>query len=69
MIAACMDCGKLYDNFPIDSTLSNEQWRMIHDSQNGLLCAGCIVGRASCLPGVVAVRMRIEFVPETTPRG
>jgi hypothetical protein len=34
---------------------------MIHNSEGGLLCANCMVERASHLPGAVAVRMQIEF--------
>lgn len=58
---ACLDCGKPYRDFPLDSTLSAEQWRLIHDSEGGVLCANCMVARAAKLPGVVAVRMQIEF--------
>jgi hypothetical protein len=58
---SCMDCGLPYSMFSVDSTLPDEQWRMIHDSEGGLLCAQCMVERASKLPGVVAVRMRIDF--------
>ena len=56
-----MDCGKPYDDFPMDSTLPHNQWLMIHDNFGGLLCAGCMVKRASSLPDVVAMRMRIDF--------
>ncbi len=58
---ACLDCGKVYRDFPLDATLPDEQWRMIHDSEGGILCANCMVARAAKLPGAVAVRMQIEF--------
>lgn len=58
---ACLDCGTPYQSFPLDSTLPNDQWRMIHDSEGGILCANCMVERASKLPGAVAIRMQIEF--------
>lgn len=58
---ACLDCGLLYRNFALDATLPDDQWRMIHDSDGGILCANCIIERAVKLPGAVAIRMRIEF--------
>ena len=57
----CMDCSAIYADFPLDTTLPDEQWRMIHDSDGGILCASCIVKRASRLPKVIAVRATIEF--------
>ena len=57
----CMDCPKLYRDFPLDSTLPDEQWRMIHNSEGGVLCANCMVARARKLPGAVVVHIRIEF--------
>jgi hypothetical protein len=61
-MAACEDCNKLYSHFGIDTTLSNEQWLMIHpESSEGILCANCIVERASRLSGVIAARMRLDF--------
>ncbi len=64
----CLDCLKPYSNFPLDSTLPNEQWRMIHDGDGGVLCANCMVARAAKLPGAVALRMRIEFSPTARSR-
>jgi hypothetical protein len=60
----CMDCGTKYRDFPLDTTLPNEQWRMIHGDESGVLCACCIVARAARLTGAVAVRARIEFTSE-----
>ena len=60
MACKCMDCGMPYEDFPCDTTLPNEQWQLIHDQHEGLLCAGCMVARAAKLPGVIAVRMFIE---------
>ena len=62
----CLDCGMPYKDFPLDTTLPDEQWRMIHDGEGGLLCAGCMVARAAHIPGVIAVRMFIERV--ATPK-
>ena len=63
-MTACLDCGKPYSDFPLDATLPDEQWRMIHDSEGGLLCANCMVARLAKLPGAIAVRMRLEFAKE-----
>ena len=52
----CMDCGLPYKDFPLDTTLPDHQWLMIHDNEGGILCANCIVKRASKLPGIIAVR-------------
>ena len=62
VLARCMDCKVLYSDFPLDTMLPDEQWRQIHNSEGGILCASCIVRRASRLPGAVAVRAYIEFV-------
>lgn len=67
LMVACMDCGLPYADFPLDTTLPDEQWRMIHNSEGGLLCASCIVKRASRLPGVIAVRAIIEFAGGSVP--
>ena len=58
--ACCADCGKPYSDFPLDTTLPHDQWERIMGSPNGLLCANCMVARASKLPGAVAVRMTID---------
>lgn len=62
---ACLDCGFPYPDFPIDTTLPDEQWRMIHDSEGGILCASCMVKRASKLQGIIAARMRLEFANQS----
>ncbi len=61
-MAKCKDCGFAYRAFGIDTTLSNEQWLMIHpEGEGGLLCANCMVKRASFLPGIIAARMTLEI--------
>ena len=60
----CLDCGMSYQDFPLDTTLSNDQWLMIHPERDGLLCAGCIVKRAAKLPGIIVVKARFVFVTE-----
>jgi hypothetical protein len=57
----CKDCGLLYGSFGLDTTLSHEQWQLINGSPNGLLCANCIIKRASRLPHIIAARLKLEF--------
>jgi hypothetical protein len=52
---ACMDCGAVYSDFPLDTTLPDDQWRMIHDSDGGVLCASCIVRRAGRLRATASI--------------
>ena len=60
----CEDCGHPYTDFGLDTTISNYQWSIIHpESNNGILCAKCMVKRASKLSGIIAARMVFEFVP------
>ena len=62
--AICADCGLPYFDFGLDTTLSDSQWLEVHpEGRNGLLCANCIVKRASLLTGVIAARMVIEIAP------
>lgn len=57
----CMDCGLLYRDFGHDTTLPDDQWRMLHDSEGGILCANCIARRgATFIPDAVALRARFE---------
>lgn len=60
--AKCLDCGKPYDDFGLDMVLPDEQWMMIHLEKDGLLCACCIVKRASKLPNAIIVKATIEGV-------
>jgi hypothetical protein len=60
--AVCEDCGLPYESFLLDITLPNEQWLAIHPSgKNGLLCAQCIVARASKLSNIIAVRAVLDL--------
>lgn len=58
--AACMDCGRPYEGFEIDTVLPDDQWAEIHPEKDGVLCPGCIVQRAAALPGVIVAHMTIE---------
>lgn len=59
----CLDCKKHYTSFGLDLTLSRPQWLLIHPDETGLLCANCIVSRASKIPNAIAVRAVIEIKP------
>lgn len=61
----CEDCGLPYAEFGLDTTVPNSQWHDIHPENDGggVLCASCMVKRASVLPGVVAARMVFQFTP------
>ena len=66
--ARCLDCGLPYSCFPLDVTLPDDQWLAIHpEGFNGLLCAQCIVARASKLPGACAVRAVIDVPSPAAP--
>lgn len=53
--AKCLDCGRDYTDFGMDLLLPRWQWLLIHPDDGGLLCANCIVRRASGLRGAVAL--------------
>ena len=59
--AECCDCHRPYAEFGLDTILSDEQWAMVWPNRDGLLCANCIVRRASSLPGIIIVRASLEF--------
>jgi hypothetical protein len=61
MVAKCKDCNMPYDEFQLDSTLPDDQWSMIAKTEE-ILCANCIVKRASRLPGIIAVRFYLDIV-------
>jgi len=60
---ACQDCGLPDKEMPLDTTLSHHQWDMITSKEEGygILCANCIVKRARKLPGIIAVRVTLDF--------
>lgn len=59
----CLDCSLPYDEFGMDTTVPNLQWEMIMGHEGGILCASCMVKRASKIRGVLAARMVFEIVP------
>jgi hypothetical protein len=65
--AKCFDCGKPYGEFNMDMVLPHGQWKLIAPIDgDGLLCAQCIINRASKLPGAIVVHAIIEFYPQST---
>lgn len=61
---SCDDCGLPYDEFGLDTALPNNQWADIClDGNASLLCANCIVKRASKFHGAIAARMVIDYQP------
>ncbi len=60
----CKDCGLAYDDYGGDTTLPNNQWSDITKKDDAsILCANCMVKRASELPGFIAARMVFDFAP------
>ena len=58
----CSDCGLPYEDIPMDTTLSDKQWLMIHpEGLDGILCANCIVNRAAKIPTAISMRARIDL--------
>lgn len=61
LLPKCMDCDLPYEKFGVDLTLSDTQWKLIHPTINGLLCANCIAKRASLLSNIIAIRAILEL--------
>jgi len=63
-MAKCDDCGMPYggDDWE-DTVLSNEQWKLI-SPENGLLCANCIIKRASKLENIIIAKMTLVFADD-----
>jgi len=64
-VAECFDCGMAYgEDDWIDTVLPNEQWETIFPKGNGLLCANCIIKRASKLDEIVIAKMTLIFASD-----
>lgn len=61
--ATCLDCGLPYYEFGADTVLQRSQWLLIHPAEDGLLCANCIIQRASKIPGFISGVLVLEFAP------
>ncbi len=59
-IVNCEDCGLPYREFGLDAILSDEQWGEIHpEGSEGVLCANCIMKRASLVCNVIVAKVII----------
>ncbi len=58
----CEDCGLLYQDFPMDITLPDNQWIELtgYVDGEGILCGWCIIKRAANKNKYVAGRLRFE---------
>ena len=61
---ACIYCGGDYATQPLDVVLSKEQWLLLNPDDGGVLCAACIVKRASELPHVINIAAKIQFASD-----
>ena len=74
-MTACKDCGLPYDDFGLDTVLSRLQWSTIfpgHEKEMGIvLCANCMVKRASRFDSIIVAHMFFEtrIDPPPTMKG
>ena len=64
----CDDCGLPYGDFGLDTVLPRNQWKIIskqHEKEAGILCANCMVKRASKFDNVIVAHMVFESTMET----
>lgn len=61
VMAVCLDCKKPYEKFGLDIVLPHSQWLKINPEKDGLLCAQCIINRASKLKGIIVMHAIMEF--------
>lgn len=66
---SCMDCKMPYSKFPLDMLFPRGQWLAINPKDGGLLCANCMVKRASKLKGAVVVHAVVEIINKDTTKG
>lgn len=63
--AQCADCRMPYEDFKLDTVLSDDQWAMINPEGIGIiLCANCIAKRAAKVPGVIVLSARFRMSDE-----
>jgi len=61
-MSMCMDYGADYEEtMAISLLIPKTQWLRINPEDGGLLCANCMLRRASALPGAVNITGRITF--------
>lgn len=61
---SCLDCDLPYTQFEMDLVLPRSQWLEINPTEDGLLCAACIVKRCAKVPGASVVHAVIEIARE-----
>ena len=59
----CMDCKMLYKDFPLDMLFPRSQWLRINPKDDGVLCANCMINRASRIKRATVVHAVIEIEP------
>jgi hypothetical protein len=59
--ATCLDCGLPYTEFPLDLVMSRPQWLEINPDDGGVICAACMIERASKVPGCTVVHATMEI--------
>lgn len=58
-----MDCGLPYKKFGMDLVMPRAQWLEINPKDGGLLCANCMMKRASKIHGATCIHAIIEIAP------
>lgn len=59
-MVACLDCGGDYaELMACDLVIPREQWLAINPDDGGVLCANCMIRRASRLLGAINITGRI----------
>lgn len=48
----------------VDTVLSDGQWKLIFPEKDGILCANCIIKRASQLEGIIRADMTLIFADD-----
>lgn len=62
--AKCDDCGMPYGGEDwVDTLVPHSQWKII-SPENGILCANCIVKRASKLTNIRALKTELVFIDD-----
>lgn len=60
-VLCCSGCGKPYSEFPLDVHLPDDQWLLVNGREGGVLCAQCIVERASGIPIVTVLNASLDI--------
>lgn len=61
----CLDCSNPYaETMAMSLLLPRDQWLLVNPDDGGVLCANCIIRRASALPGAINVTGRITFAAD-----